>query len=380
MKRVIQFLAVILSLASGYEFKHVSAQAQSTTPLEVADANMLPTMRPTFATVRAKRVYGADLQFEYYWKAGTPMGARTSEFVFKRYIIMGTTSQGGYWTTPKTFIDADNVLNMDSLLKTKGFLSGTGWNARIVADSSRLVTEVGRATSAENLKTNLTYTNSLQNRIVADSNKLVTETSRATLAEGNKEDRLTFAYGLTRAANNIALDTSSATGVVSKGRLNAMMSASPANLTFTTPLVKSGTAVSVNQASISQSGVISASEYTNFNSSFTRRTRYFTPTGESTAVTKIWTGRIAVTASGAVVDYSNAGFSSVSNIQVTTEANTTLVPSIPLASIRNFTNTSAIINLLLSGSTTVVVGGLVNGLTAATGLTGTFVHVTVTGN
>lgn len=152
MKRTIQVLAVIIAMAWSYEFKHVSAQAQSTTPIEIGDANMLPVMKPTMARVNVKRVYGADLQFEYYWKAGTPTGARTQEFIYKRYIIIGTSPQGGYWTTPKAFIDAENVLNLDSLLRTRGFVSGTGLATRIAADSLRLVSEIARATAAEATK------------------------------------------------------------------------------------------------------------------------------------------------------------------------------------------------------------------------------------
>lgn len=91
---------------------------------------------------------------------------------------------------------------------------------------------------------------------------------------------------------------------------------------------------------------------------------------------KKWVGRVQnnTGTSALTVNYASAGFTTVYSVVATAERNTTLVSEVPIASIRSYTTTSAIIQFVDSAG--ILIGG--QGLEFTTS-NGNFVHLEVTG-
>ena len=76
--------------------------------LEMEDANHLPSMKPSDAFIKVKKVYGADFQTTYFYKTGVPQGAASSFLASIHLNIISTYVDPvtglpvtGYWTTEK---------------------------------------------------------------------------------------------------------------------------------------------------------------------------------------------------------------------------------------------------------------------------------------
>lgn len=126
------------------------AFAQSPTPtltLSIADANMLPTMKPSTAHYKVDRVYGQNLQTEYYFKYGVPTSA-LSPFLASLHLnitsiwvdpVSGVPVQG-YWTSEKVYSALVNTIDfsksMTHLVTAADIFKSD--STRIALDSLRL--------------------------------------------------------------------------------------------------------------------------------------------------------------------------------------------------------------------------------------------------
>lgn len=99
---------------------------------------------------------------------------------------------------------------------------------------------------------------------------------------------------------------------------------------------------------------------------------------------KIWGDTVVPTTSnGYTIDYSSAGFSTVKRVIITPQLNTATIGSMPLAVIKNFSTTSATVNILTQNNSTVTILGI-NVLSGApfqfaSSTSGMILHVEVTG-
>lgn len=109
--------------------------------------------------------------------------------------------------------------------------------------------------------------------------------------------------------------------------------------------------------------------------------RYFTSGGEIARKQPLQFDAI-LTPTGAAqsIDYSIAGFATITSITITPENNTSTVTSMPLASIKTWSTTSCTVNILQSNVQAIsVLGTSVTGLVAATGLASMKLHIHVEG-
>jgi len=109
--------------------------------------------------------------------------------------------------------------------------------------------------------------------------------------------------------------------------------------------------------------------------------QFYTSSGMVSQQIKVWNGIVTPsTGSGQTVDISSAGFSTILNVQAQVESNTASATSVPLVSIKSYTTTSVVTNIIVSNNSTI--GSLLSpivGLLFATNLTGYKLHVQVTG-
>lgn len=105
--------------------------------------------------------------------------------------------------------------------------------------------------------------------------------------------------------------------------------------------------------------------------------RFYTSSGIINQPTRVWDGIITVTtASAQSVDISSAGFTSINSITITPANNTNTTTSMPLTSIKSYTNSSVVFNTLVSNSGVV---GVLAGLITPASVTGMQVHIRVDG-
>lgn len=113
-------------------------------------------------------------------------------------------------------------------------------------------------------------------------------------------------------------------------------------------------------------------------------TKYYNHSGVIVGQTKIFNDTISpTTALGFSISTSAAGFTSIQSIQVQVESNQTSASTAPLVSIKSYTNSTVVVNLVQANSALISLGILplsVLGLQPLQSLTGVRVHITVFGN
>lgn len=126
---------------------------------------------------------------------------------------------------------------------------------------------------------------------------------------------------------------------------------------------------------------IIASDTSNWNTNYRRRTTYYNSSGSVTKTMKVWHGIVTPTSSnGYSIDISSAGFTTITSIQVQAEYNTNNASAVPLVSIRSYSTTAVVVNIIQSNSTVVSIIGInILGLQFLQNLTGVKLHVTVEG-
>ena len=112
--------------------------------------------------------------------------------------------------------------------------------------------------------------------------------------------------------------------------------------------------------------------------------KFYNSTGILNQTIKKWVGIITpTTSSGFSIDISSAGFTTISNIQIQVERNSTVVSDIPIVSIKSRTTSSIVVNLAQTNTATVSIAGInvLSGLPLifATNLSNILLHVEVTG-
>lgn len=105
--------------------------------------------------------------------------------------------------------------------------------------------------------------------------------------------------------------------------------------------------------------------------------RFYTASGVINQPTRVWDGIVTVTTGTAQsVDISSAGFSSINSVTITPANNTGSTVSMPIVSIKSYTNNAVVFNTLVSNSGVV---GLLVALVTPTSFSGMQVHVRVDG-
>jgi len=109
--------------------------------------------------------------------------------------------------------------------------------------------------------------------------------------------------------------------------------------------------------------------------------RYFTTGSEITRRQPLQFDAILTPSTATqAIDYSNAGFATITSITITPENNTGTVTSMPLASIKTWSTTGCTVNILQSNSQVVsILGATVSGLATATNLASMKLHIHVEG-
>lgn len=154
-KHLITIFLVILGF-------YVSAQTPTLT-LSIADASMLPNMKPSGAHFKVDRVYGQNLQTEYYFKSGVPTSPLSPFLASLHFNIISTyvdPSTGlvaeGYWTTEKVYSALINTIDfsksMDHLVSAADIFKSD--STRIALDSVRLEDYKATVVTALNSKFN----------------------------------------------------------------------------------------------------------------------------------------------------------------------------------------------------------------------------------
>lgn len=268
MKYLLQILAFVSAMVCSYEFKHVQAQAQSVNPLQVEDATMLQTMGATAGFIDTRRVWGADQQGRYYWKAGVPTGERTAEYINKHYIVMclPLNAGKGYYTAIRYLLPIDNIIGADSAIHAWGYPKYADIPAQVNADwnsvsgSSAILNKPAllKGDTGANGQAGLTGQQGIQG------------------VKGDTGDQ-----GLIGAAGPQGLQG-----------IQGVAGTSATPNTASTPLSITGNNVSIQIASESQSGALSAADWTTFN----RKLSSFTETDPtvSSTVKSITSGNIAL--------------------------------------------------------------------------------------
>lgn len=95
----------------------------------------------------------------------------------------------------------------------------------------------------------------------------------------------------------------------------------------------------------------------------------------------IWSDIVVpTTGNGFTFSVADAAFTTITNIQLTVENNTSSVATIPIATVKSYTSSAITVNLVVSGSTLVsLLGTTVQGLVFATNLTGVRLHARIEG-
>lgn len=94
----------------------------------------------------------------------------------------------------------------------------------------------------------------------------------------------------------------------------------------------------------------------------------------------IWSNIVIPTVgNGFSFSIADAGFSEITNVQLTVESSSNSILSLPLIMLKSYTLTTVTVNLLVSGNVGVVLGGIIQGLTYATNLTGVKIHARIEG-
>lgn len=155
-KHLLTFLGVLFCV-------HVFAQTPTLT-LSIAEANMLPSMKPSSAHFKVDRVYGINLQSEYYFVYGTPTSP-LSPFLSSLHLNIPSTyidpSTGqqvvGYWTTEKVYGAFDNTIDFRKSMTGLYTLTMAqkSDSLRIATDSVRLETYKSVVSSSLNNKLNI---------------------------------------------------------------------------------------------------------------------------------------------------------------------------------------------------------------------------------
>ena len=105
--------------------------------------------------------------------------------------------------------------------------------------------------------------------------------------------------------------------------------------------------------------------------------RFYTSGGVINQPTRVWDGIITVTtATAQSVDISSAGFTSINSVTITPANNTASTVSMPIASLKSYTNTTVVFNTLVSNTAGL---GILVGLVAPASTVGMQVHVRVDG-
>lgn len=155
-KHLLTFLGILFCV-------QVYAQTPTLT-LSIAEANMLPNMKPSSAHFKVDRVYGLNLQSEYYFVYGTPTSP-LSPFLATLHLNIPSTyvdpSTGqpvvGYWTTEKVYGAFDNTIDFRKSMTGLYTLTMAqrSDSLRIATDSVRLETYKSVVSSSLNNKLNI---------------------------------------------------------------------------------------------------------------------------------------------------------------------------------------------------------------------------------
>lgn len=103
-------------------------------------------------------------------------------------------------------------------------------------------------------------------------------------------------------------------------------------------------------------GILSFIGFEKFNSNPV----FFDKNGQCTAnQIKIWGDTVVpTTANGYTIDYSSAGFSTVKEVTITPQMNTSTVGSMPLVVLKSFSSTNCVVNILTQNNATVTILGI----------------------
>lgn len=108
---------------------------------------------------------------------------------------------------------------------------------------------------------------------------------------------------------------------------------------------------------------------------------YYGSAGRINQKIKVWSGIVTpTTGNGFNVDISAAGFGTILNVQAQAVNSTAIAASVPIVTVKSYTTTQVSLNIIQSNSQLLsILGVTVTGLIFATNLTGTTLHVQVTG-
>lgn len=86
---------------------------------------------------------------------------------------------------------------------------------------------------------------------------------------------------------------------------------------------------------------------------------FFNKSGQMIKIARIYTDTLTPnTGNGYVIDYTTAGFTSVSSVNVLAQRNTATATSVPNVAVKSFNNTQAVVNIIEGNGTLVTVLGL----------------------
>lgn len=111
---------------------------------------------------------------------------------------------------------------------------------------------------------------------------------------------------------------------------------------------------------------------------------FFNKNGQVVRIARIYTDTLTPnTGNGYVIDYTAAGFTTVSSVNVLAQRNTATATSVPNVAVKSFNNTQAVVNIIEGNGTLVTVLGLSVLSGASTQFadpTGLKLHVQILGN
>ena len=114
--------------------------------------------------------------------------------------------------------------------------------------------------------------------------------------------------------------------------------------------------------------------------SYEPTTMFFNKSGKITKQIRIFSDTFAISSATQTFDISAAGFTTVACVQIQPESNTGSASSVPLGSIKTWTNTSVTCNFVQSNSQTISILGVnVLGLQFLQSFTGLRVHLIAAG-